>query len=298
MPFENAQYISELVDTNPLSDDPVNQGDDQIRQIKLALQSNVLGTVTETELLVNNLVALSLTRAPGPLLTLLSEAQAKQVSLGQIVGDDVTLKNETAAGLIILAGVANSVFEGDPLGRSRMFNAGIERIAAEALGASVTGELSVTGDAAAGNLLANLQASAFAPAPVQAEHLTRMDYVDGEVAGVQADADANAAQIGTNTANIATNTAELAQIDGVAADRRIQVDQVATLGGIVSAVGQAITVTFDVAFGSSPTVTLTMLNPTNQNNGFSYLNTVTATGFTATSGVANQVTHWQAIGTA
>ena len=304
MPFEDAKYISELVDTNPVSDDPVNQGDDQIRQIKLALQANVLGDVIGTQLLVNNLVCLDLTRAPGPLITLLSEAQAKLASLGILSGDDLTLLNETAAGLIILAG-ANSVFEGDPLGRSRMFNAGIERIAAEALGASVTGDLDVTGDATAQNLGAVLQAIALAPAPTLDEHLTRKDYVDGEIAPVQSQADANTAQIGVNTGNIATNTGgiaantgELATIDGnqVTNQDRLKIGTSLALAGLQTAVGQAITVTFAVAFDQVPAVTLTLLNPGNANNGFAYLNSVTTTGFTGTAGVAGLQCNWQAIG--
>ncbi len=302
MPFENAEYISELVDTNPVSNDPVNQGDDQIRQVKKSLQANVLGDVVGTQLLVNNLVALDLTRAPGPLLTLLSEAQDKLASLGILSGDDVTLLNETAAGLIILAG-ANPVFEGDPNGRSRMFNDGTERIAAETAGASVTGQLDVTGDMATA-----AQAIASAPAPTLAEHLTRKDYVDP--IGAQADANTaqigvntgdisdNAAQIGTNTSGIAANTGELAGIDGgqVGGQDRLLIAQSLVLAGLQVPVGQAITVTFAQAFSQIPAVTLTVQNPGNANNGFAYINTVSTTGFTGTTGIAGNTVHWQAIG--
>ena len=90
---------------------------------------------------------------------------------------------------------------------------------------------------------------------------------------------------------------QLDDILGVSAQRRIQVDDVQTLGGTQVAAGQAITVNFAVAFDAAPTVTLTLLNPGNANNGFAYLNTVTATGFTATAGVAGLTCHWQAIGT-
>ncbi|MCK4866470.1 MAG: hypothetical protein KAT39_00365, partial [Alphaproteobacteria bacterium] len=89
MPFENAQYISELVDTNPLSNDPVNQGDDQIRQIKLALQANVLGDATETSLLVNNLAALLIERITEfPIMRMGGETLTEKLALGNVDGDD------------------------------------------------------------------------------------------------------------------------------------------------------------------------------------------------------------------
>lgn len=306
MPLENANYISELVDTNPLSDDPVNQGDDQIRQTKRSLQANVLGDVNGTQLLVNNLIALALTRAPGPVVTLLNEAQLKLMDLGFLAGDDLTLLNDTAAGLLILAG-ANPVFEGDPLGRSRMFNAGIERIAAEALGASVTGELSVTLDIACQNLIANVQAIANAPAPTLAEHLTRKDYVDP--IGAQADANtaqigvntgdiaANAAQIGTNTGGIAANTGDLAGINGVPANQQIVVDDMQLLAGRSGvAAASSITVVFDVPFTANPHVVVSAWNPSNVNNAFGWVRAVSTTQFTATfpTGIACE---WQAMGT-
>ncbi len=304
MPFENAEYISELVDTNPVSNDPVNQGDDQIRQVKKSLQANVLGDVNATQLLVNNLIALGLTRAPGPLITLFNEAQAKLADIGFVSGDDLTMFNDTAAGLIILAGVAGTVFDGDPAGRSRMFNAGVERIAAEAAGASVTGQLDVTGDMATA-----AQAIASAPAPTLDEHLTRKDYVDP----IGAQADANTAQIGVNTGNIATNTgdiaantgrslanqADLAGINGTPGNQQIEVDDMQILTGRSgAAVGNPgiITVTFDVAFTSIPFVVTNGFNPTNANNQFGWVVTTTTTGFTASYPTGLQC-NWIATGT-
>ena len=37
MALESATYISELVDTNPVASDPVGQGDDHLKMIKLQL---------------------------------------------------------------------------------------------------------------------------------------------------------------------------------------------------------------------------------------------------------------------
>ena len=106
MPFENAQYISELVDTNPLSNDPVNQGDDQIRQIKLALQANVLGDATETSLLVNNLAALLIERITEfPIMRMGGETLTEKLALGNVDGDDgVFLDNAIDAAIVALRG--------------------------------------------------------------------------------------------------------------------------------------------------------------------------------------------------
>lgn len=44
MPIETATYISDLVPANPLTTDPVNQGDDHLRLIKQVLQTTLPGT--------------------------------------------------------------------------------------------------------------------------------------------------------------------------------------------------------------------------------------------------------------
>ena len=290
MPLEpDFDFIDDLVPANPDDDDLVLEGAAHLRGIKQSLQGSVSGDVDATRLLVNSLVALILTRDPGPVIALFNEAQEKLMDLGFLVGDDLTLLNDTATGLLILAGAAGTVFEGDPLGRSRMFNAGVERIAAEALGASVTGDLAVTGVATAA-------------APTLAEHLTRKDYVDGEVADVQADANANAAAIGvnagnisTNAANIGTNTGELAGIFGNTGQQRIQVGQMQILSGTSTASGTTVTVTFAVAFTSTPAISGEGVA------GTSFVQTrlisVSTTGFSVSVSISGSGYNWHAMGT-
>ena len=56
MPLEAAQFISQLVPTNPLSTDSVSQSDDHLRTIKLALKNtfpNLDGPVTVTPAQLN-----------------------------------------------------------------------------------------------------------------------------------------------------------------------------------------------------------------------------------------------------
>ncbi len=45
MALENAQYIPELVETNPAGSDPVSQGDDHLRATKLAIKNSLSGFV-------------------------------------------------------------------------------------------------------------------------------------------------------------------------------------------------------------------------------------------------------------
>jgi hypothetical protein len=57
MAIESAQYITQLVATNPLSTDPVSQSDDHLRMLKLVLQStfpNLDAPVTATPKQLNN----------------------------------------------------------------------------------------------------------------------------------------------------------------------------------------------------------------------------------------------------
>jgi len=70
MGIETADYISELVDTNPAVGDPVGEGDDHLRLIKKVLQtqfSGLAGTTaiasSEAELNYNNITTLGTAEA-------------------------------------------------------------------------------------------------------------------------------------------------------------------------------------------------------------------------------------------
>lgn len=140
MPFEDAKYIDELVDTDPVPNDPVNQGDDQLRQIKLALQANVLGNVDGTQLNVANLPALDIAQPTPefPVMTLGALSQAAKVKLGNVEGDDVVqLDNAIAAAGIQLRGQAVVIFEGVETGAAAMYFTGEVAIITTANGVKV-----------------------------------------------------------------------------------------------------------------------------------------------------------------
>ena len=44
MALESASWVTQLVDTNPTATDPVSQGDDQIRMVKLVLKNSFPST--------------------------------------------------------------------------------------------------------------------------------------------------------------------------------------------------------------------------------------------------------------
>ena len=50
MPLEAVATIDDLVATNPIDDDPVDEGDNHIRNVKVALTKNVSGNATSTQL--------------------------------------------------------------------------------------------------------------------------------------------------------------------------------------------------------------------------------------------------------
>ena len=59
MPLETVNNIDDLDQNNPIDDDPVNEGDNHIRNVKLALQKNVGGDDVSTQLKQNDIVALN-----------------------------------------------------------------------------------------------------------------------------------------------------------------------------------------------------------------------------------------------
>ena len=50
MALETAAWITQLVDTNPTSSDPVSQGDDHLQMIKLVLKNTFPSTSTQPQI--------------------------------------------------------------------------------------------------------------------------------------------------------------------------------------------------------------------------------------------------------
>ena len=259
MPLEpDFDNIDDLVSANPALDDEVNEGDNHLRGIKNALQGNVSGNAVSTQLLQQGIVALDV------------DDKGADVTGSVVISDPVPLNpNELTRKDYVDAqtGIAGA---GMVSGNEPTFDVGAGNgidvlVDSIEMSGAFTGDLVVTG---------KVQQS---QAPTLAQDLTRLDFVNAADAALQA---------------------QLDDIVGNAGQRRIQVDDVATLGGTQAPVGQAITVVFAVPFIAVPTVTLTVLNPANTNNGFAYLNTLSTTGFTATTGVTGTTVHWQAIGSA
>lgn len=150
------------------------------------------------------------------------------------------------------------------------------------------------------------QISASASVPVNNNELTRKDYVDDGLAAAVAplastayvDAADGALQsdIDDNTGDIATNTAELAGISSATAQQTMRIDNMMHITARSAAASASnISVTFAVPFTSAPHVVVSAWNPTNANNAFGWVKTVTTTGFTATfpTGIACE---WSAMG--
>lgn len=86
MALENAQYIPELVETNPAGSDPVSQGDDHLRMTKLAVKNSFPGFVgtqaspkfvTLTEDQINDAALKSSNNTFGPIQTFGAEIHAE-----------------------------------------------------------------------------------------------------------------------------------------------------------------------------------------------------------------------------
>ncbi len=147
MGLETANFIGELVDTNPTDNDPVAQGDDHIRMVKRTLQANVGGEVTFTSLLVNNLVALLLERLTEfPIVTLQGETLTDKAKLGNIDGTDALfIDNEIdGAGVGIRgnnASVQEQFFLGVPADHTYLLEDNKTKLSTDADGIDVRGDL-------------------------------------------------------------------------------------------------------------------------------------------------------------
>ena len=75
MPLENVSFIDDLVATNPIDDDGVDEGDNHIRNLKVAILKNLGGNATSTQLKQADTTALN------------ADANGAQVT-GQVTASD------------------------------------------------------------------------------------------------------------------------------------------------------------------------------------------------------------------
>ncbi len=259
MPLEpNFDNIDDLVSANPALDDEVNEGDNHIRGVKNALQGNVSGSDLRTALLQQGIEALGVDDKGAQVVGQVTVSDPAPLNPDELTRKDFVDAQTGIAGVGLVPG-NEPVFDVNPGNGLQIFGDEVT------MSGSFTGTLDVSQQVKAGLF------------PAAVDDLTRKDYVDNNDAVLQG---------------------QLDEIIGSSAQRRIQVEDVQTIGGTQAPVGQAITVVFAVPFIAVPTVTLTVLNPANQNNGFAYLNTISTTGFTATTGVSGTTVHWAAIGSA
>jgi hypothetical protein len=118
MGLEAAQYIPELVDTNPIgATDPVSQGDDHLRLIKLCLQNSFSGfvgttgtpkSVTLTEDQINVLIDAALTNIDNNFSAIQTFAAAVNLDAGfnaDESGAEVARTEARAAGSLLIADI-------------------------------------------------------------------------------------------------------------------------------------------------------------------------------------------------
>lgn len=258
MPLEpDFDNIDDLVPANPALDDEVNEGDNHLRGIKNALQGNVAGDALTTTLLAASVPAL-VVDADGAAVS----GQVTASDAAPVDPEDLTRKDYVDA---LDVGAGAGLVGGGPIGGSPTLDVGAGNgIAVGAddvnMSGDFTGQLDVTGDVTSGGQV--LASEAFSNAGDAALQGQLDDILGGQVGGQD----------------------------------RLQIGTSQVLAGLGTAAGQVISVTFAVPFDQIPAVTLTLLNPGNANNGFAYLNTVSNTGFTGTSGVSGLQFHFQAIG--
>ena len=261
MPLEpDVDNIDDLVQSNPIVTDDVSEGDNHLRIIKRALQGNVAGDDLTTSLLAAGVPIVIVDGAGAVVAGVLSAdqlaaAQVKATDPLPVDVDDLTRKDYVDL-LSVLAGaglVGGGVVVGNPT-LDVVTGNGLQIFGGEVtMSGSFAGILNVT---------QQVRVSLF---PVQADDLTRKDYVDGRSQG-------NVAQ------------------------RQIVVNGVMLLAGITTAAGQIATVTYPTPFsGATPVVSLTV-NAAAGNNAFAFITNSTLTGFTATVGLANAGVHWMAQG--
>lgn len=200
----NFRYVDDLVNTNPTFNDPVSAGDDHLRGIKSALQGTIGGNATEAQLKLQGATRLAVTGSA--VRQIASDDQpsfafhnAADAQLGKIdvVGSDM---------LFNVGGLVRATLNSDALkvnngallieenaNEWRVNAAPAFRVVDSTLG-QVRFEIGEGGGNFVFNDAAGAVLSAIGPAgvthtqqPTSANHLTRKDYVDGLVAGLQAE---------------------------------------------------------------------------------------------------------------
>ena len=147
MPLEPVTHLDDLVVTNPTDTDPVSEGDNHIRNLKIALAAGVTGDAAETRLLALGVLRLLAVASGADIVTDVDQALELRllnrdtpdigIALEQAAGTGKAAIRETdGAGLPGNAWITLSRDEGVSL----LF-ADIIRIASTALGAQVDGEL-------------------------------------------------------------------------------------------------------------------------------------------------------------
>lgn len=100
MPLESASFINQLVQTNPVSADPVSQGDDHIRLIKAVLKTtfpNLNAAVTASPAELNKLDGTSVTTADLNKLNQVTATAAELNKLGGFTGSTEDLNRISGA---------------------------------------------------------------------------------------------------------------------------------------------------------------------------------------------------------
>ena len=152
------RWIDDLVPTNPAVNDPVAQGDDHLRGIKLALQGSVTGNASEVRLRASG-ASLAVALANRFRIQASADGVTRGLSLRNAADDTdaaylefrgasnaLVLSNETDEGLIFIqgrkaGGGVSSIFSGDPQGPVVMRFDGTERAATTNSGFTVSGGL-------------------------------------------------------------------------------------------------------------------------------------------------------------
>ncbi len=258
MPLEpDFDFIDDLDSANPVTDDEVNEGDNHIRGVKNALQGNVRGDALTTALLQAGVDALSVDDKGAQVVGHVTVTDPAPLNPDELTRMDYVDALSVDAGAGLVGG---GPVVGNPsldVGAGNGIAVGADDVS---MSGDFTGQLDVTGDVTGnGQVLESVAGSDAGDAALQAQI---NEILGGQVGGQD----------------------------------RLQIGTSQVLAGLQVPAGQAITVTFAVPFDQLPAVTLTLHNPSNANNGFAYLNTITNTGFTGTVGVSGQTVHWQAIG--
>ena len=161
MPLEPVDHLDDLVITNPTDTDPVSEGDNHIRNLKIALAAGVTGNADETRLLVQG-IARALAVATGfDIRTTVDQSLEVRLLNSDTTDVGISLEMEATTG-----------------------NAAIR----ETDGAGVPGAAFMTMERG-GGLVSTGQHKVTAAAPAAIDDLTRKDYVDGLIAVLQADID-------------------------------------------------------------------------------------------------------------